>query len=220
MTVVNEYGSKGVFMDATTSLTTTDNQVAANKMEAILNQNDVKSSIANLARVGTGAFQKIVEGIQDTSNMDNAEIRAAVVKTFEDAMNEIQEEINTLNKIPSFKMGMEVKTLEEGLTTLLKVEKEILDDKDTNIIKRMLMMFWTGVKYICGLILKSCIAAGKFVLEYGIRIIAVGLDFVFRIIQKTVKFFKTIVRIAAAVRVGIDGTETPEIIDVEASEYY
>lgn len=207
-------------MDATTSLTTTDNQVAANKMEAILNQNDVKSSIANLARVGTGAFQKIVEGIQDTSNMDNAEIRAAVVKTFEDAMNEIQEEINTLNKIPSFKMGMEVKTLEEGLTTLLKVEKEILDDKDTNIIKRMLMMFWTGVKYICGLILKSCIAAGKFVLEYGIRIIAVGLDFVFRIIQKTVKFFKTIVRIAAAVRVGIDGTETPEIIDVEASEYY
>lgn len=207
-------------MDATTNIVIANNQIAANRMEEIFNRNDVKGSIAKLAKLGSGVFKKITEGIHDMSRMTDDQIRAEVSRTFKEAKEKLQKELSVINSIPSYRDSQTVKDVEEGIKVFALIEKNILDLKDMNVVQKGLLMFWTGVKYIAGLIVRSCIAAAKFVIEYGIKIIAIGLDFVFRIIQKTVKFFKTIVRIAAAVRVGIDGTETPEIIDVEASEYY
>lgn len=190
-----------------TTMNTTVNEKAAEKANRIFNAKDIKDSIANLAKIGSGAFKKITENIHDISNMDDTEVRNTVHQTFASARAEIQEEINTLNKIPSFQMGMEVETLEQALITFVTIEKEILADKDINIVKRVLIMFWTGVKYICGLILKSCITAGKFVAACGIRIIAVGLDFIIKIIKTTVKLFKTIKNVLIAVKVSKDGKE-------------
>ena len=200
-----------------TNIAIANNQTAANKIEEIFNRNDIKSSLALLAKMGCGVFKKVTADIHDLSGMDDNQVREAVAQTFKTAKDKLQSDIEMLNSIPTF--DREAKNLEDAAKTFLSIEKEILDIKDMNVIRKGLLMFWTGVKYIAGLIVRSCIAAGKFVLEYGIRIIAVGVEFIVKIVQKTVQFFKSVMKVAAAVRVAIDGTEK-EIIDVEASEYY
>lgn len=202
-------------------MATTANQVnaqAANKVNKIFDRNDVKGSIANLAKIGSGCFNSIVNSIHDLSKMNDKEVQNAVKETFQNARNEIQEEINTLNKIPSFKDSYETKTLEEGLTTLLKVEKEILADKDINIVRKSLLIFWTGVKAISALILKSCIKAGKFIALYGIRILVIGLDFIIKIVKKATGFLKSTWRAVKAIKVSSSSGKEEEVNPDEENE--
>ena len=196
---------EGVFM--TTERTAS--AAAANKMNGIFSRKSVKETFAKLAEMGSSSFEAVLEGIHDINSMDDSQVREAVQKTFSDAKERLSYEARTINAIPSLRDSYYAENLEVAVAQLTQVEKELLAEDDINIVRKMLLMFWTGVKAIAGMILKSAVRAGKFVLLYGIRFLAVGADFIIRIIKKAVSFAKTVWRVVKAYRVA-NGTVTED----------
>lgn len=200
-------------MDSTTSIAVANNQIAVTKAENIFNREKVKAAMAKLASFGSAGFQMFLDKSHALNSMKDDEVRDEVHSAFASAKEQFETEIYVLNNMPSFSRGFDSKSVEEAVSTFMEIEKEILDIKDMPVLRKVALMFWTGVKFIVGFILKSAIKAAKFIATCGIRFIAAGIDFIIKIVQETVKFVK---RVVAAVRVAIDGRE--EIIDVEARE--
>lgn len=200
-------------MGSTTSIAVANNQAAAQITERIMNRENVKAAIAKLAEAGSNGFDAFVNKIHDLNALDDDGVRDEVRGAFSSAREMLEYEVKAINKVASFSKGLDADGFAEAVQTFLEIEKEIQGIQDIGKFRKVALMFWSGLKFIAGFILKSAMKAAKFIATYGIRFIAAGIDFIIKIVQETVKFVK---RVVAAVRVAIDGRE--EIIDVEARE--
>lgn len=187
---------------------TTANQ-AAQQAEGILNR--AKASIAKLATAGSNGFQAFIHRIHNINSLDDNGVRNELHYAFKCAKETMQEEIEAINRVAAFSKGLNADGFAEAVQEFLEIEKEIQSIQDISKFRKVALMFWSGLKFIAGFILKSAMKAGEFIAVYGIRIIAIGLDFVIRLVKRVIKFARTTWAVIKAVRVTKEGKESQEV---------
>lgn len=187
------------------------NNEAAKAANRIFGSNKVKGALTKLAEFSSDCFKTVVEDIHDMSEMTDDEVKAEVTLSFQNAREIIKEELEFMNSIPSYSKTKDAKDTAEAMKIFLSLEGEILKNEDINIVRKVLLMFWTGCKAIAGMIVKSCMKAAKFVATFSIRVVAIGMDFIIRVIKKTVKFFKEVTTVVKAIKVAHDTKKEQEV---------